>query len=220
MINLEDLAMPVTIFFAVVVLGWFAWGTQTNVRAGDRVMKWLQGGLPMIGEKTALHWMGSSVMQLRIAKGKAPFRSAETLVVFEPRDVIFLWLLSRLQGRRDLMIFRGTLNSAPGFELEILDPKGWTTNQTKRDVQKKNWTPMEVTGHTSLRAFRSGDADVVTAKRVADLATRAGAKLVRLSIHRDLPNVEVHLLLPKIETDRAHDVFSTIREIGEEVQRG
>jgi hypothetical protein len=220
MINLEDLAMPVTIFFAVVVLGWFAWGTQTNVRAGDRVMKWLQGGLPIIGEKTALHWMGSSVMQLRIAKGKAPFRSAETLVVFEPRDVIFLWLLSRLQGRRDLMIFRGTLNSAPGFELEILDPNGWTTNQTKRDVQKKNWTPMEIAGHASLRAFRSGDADVVTAKRVADLATRVGAKLVRLSIHRDLPNVEVHLLLPKIETDRAHDVFSTIREIGEEVQRG
>ena len=220
MINLEDLAMPVTIFFALVVLGWFVWGTQTNVRAGDHVMKWLQGGLPMIGEKTALHWMGSSVMQLRIAKGKAPFRSAETLVIFEPRDVIFLWLLSRLQGRRDLMIFRGTLNSAPRFELEILDPKGWTTNQTKRDVQKKNWTPMEVAGHASLRAYRSGDADVVTAQRIADLAARAGGKLVRLSVHRDTPNIEAHWLLPKIETAPARDLFSTIREIGEEVLRG
>ena len=217
--NLDTLAMPIGLVVALVVLVWFAWGTQSNVRAGDRVFKWLRDGLPLIGEKTTLHWMGSSVAQLKIAKAKAPFRSAETLFIFEPRDVIFLWLWSRLQGRRDLMIFRGTLNAAPSFELEILDPTGWTTHRTERDVQKKNWTTIELPEHPALRIFQSGDASAV-AKPFADLATQAGAKLIRLSVHRTTPNVEVHWLLPNMQTDSARAMFTMLRQIGEQAARG
>jgi len=141
--DLETLTLPAAIVVTIIVLGWFALGTQANVRAGDRVLKWLRDGLPLIGEKTTMHWMGSSVLQLKMAKAKAPFRSTETLFVFEPRDVFVLWLITRLQRRRDLMIFRGVLNTSPGFELEVFDPKGWTTNTTERDVQKKNWSRMD-----------------------------------------------------------------------------
>ena len=216
----ESLVVSLGTLAVLIVVGWFALGTQSNVRAGDRVMKWLQGGLPLIGEKAALHWMGSSVMQLRMAKGKTPFRNTEALVVFEPRDVIFLWILSRLQGRRDLMIFRGTLNAAPSFELEIFDPKGWTTHNTERDVQKKNWTPVAVSNPSALKAYFSGNAGASIAQALTTAATRSGAKLVRLSIHRDLPNVEVHWLLPNLQTVSAHDFFSNLRDLSEQVLRG
>ncbi len=215
----DNLAFPFFVIVAIIFVGWFALGTQSNVRAGDRVLKWLRDGLPLIGEKTTLHWMGSSVMQLKIAKGKDPFRSAETLVVFEPRDVVFLWLWSRAQGRRDLMIFRGTLNSAPAFELEVFDPKGWTTGQTERNVQKKNWTRSELSGAPNLLSYYSGSADANAAQSLTDIAMRAGGKLVRLSVHRDLPNIEAHWLLPDVKSDSARKIFAGLKQIGEQVTR-
>jgi len=218
--DLETLALPLATLAALVVVGWFALGTQANVRAGDRVLKWLRDGLPLVGEKTTLHWMGSSVMQLKIAKAKAPFRNIETLVVFEPRDVFFLWLWARVSGRRDLFIFRSQLNAAPGFELEVFDPKGWTTHKTERDVQKKNWTRLDLPNIPSLHAYYSGSAGAGAAESLTALATRAGGKLVRLSVHRNVPNVEVHWLLPDTKTDSAHSLFSNLRQIGEQVMRG
>jgi len=218
--ELETLAMPLAIVAMVIIVGWFALGTQANVRAGDRVLKWLRDGLPILGEKTTMHWMGSSVLQLKTAKAKGPFRNTETLFVFEPRDVFFLWLLARLQGRRDLMIFRGTLTAAPGYELEVFDPTGWTTHNTQRDVKKKNWTRADLSNQAGLQAYYSGIAGASAARSLTTLATRAGGKLVRLSIHRDLPNVEVHWLLPNLQTVSARELFSNLREISEQAIQG
>jgi hypothetical protein len=218
--NLDALIFPAGIVIAVIVVGWFALGTQANVRAGDRVLKWLRDGLPIIGEKTTMHWMGSSVLQLKMAKPKSPFRNTETLFVFEPRDVFFLWLLARWQGRRDLMIFRGTLTAAPSYELEVFDPAGWTTHNTERDVQNKNWTRVDLPGQSTLHAYYSGAAGASAARALTTLASRADAKLVRLSIHRDLPNVEVHWLLPNLQTVSARGFFSNLRELCEQVMRG
>src|SRR5512146_2646007 len=85
-------------------------------------------------------FLGWSVVELKIAKANDPFRSAETLVVFEPRDVAFLWVWSRLRGRRDTLIFRAQLRAAPPFEMEVLDPKGWTTRASESDLQSKKWS--------------------------------------------------------------------------------
>ncbi|CAG0984040.1 hypothetical protein ANRL3_02323 [Anaerolineae bacterium] len=199
----------------LIVLGSFAIGTHLNVRKGDAILKWLRQGLPLIGERTTMRWLGSSVMELKIAKANAPFRNTETLAVFEPRDVLILWLWSRTRGRRDLLIFRAQLNTSPKFELEAFDPKGWTTHHTERDVKKKNWKPIEL-GDPSLLAYHSG-ARAEQVKPLIDLATRAGGKLVRLSVHRNVPNLELHWLLPNPTKFSARELFLKIRQIADEV---
>src|SRR5512146_1262926 len=94
----------VSIAVVLLVVGWFAAGTQYNVRKGERALRWLQQGLSLIGERTTLRWLGSSIAELKIRQAEAPFRSAEILVVLEPRDVAPYWLLARLRGRRDLLV--------------------------------------------------------------------------------------------------------------------
>ena len=115
------MSLNLVLFVAVVVfvVGWFAVGTHYNVRQGDHALRWLQQGLPLIGEKTTLRWLGSSVVELKIEKAKPPFRDAAVLVVLEPRDVAPLWAIARLRGRRDLFVFRATLHQRP--ELEALE---------------------------------------------------------------------------------------------------
>ena len=129
------------IFVAVVIaiVGWFALGTHLNVRKGHRFLEWLQGGLPLVGEKTTLRWLGSFVVHLQMEKAREPFRRVEVLVALEPRDVPPLWLLSRLRGRRDLLIVRTELRSVPKLEVEILDPQAWSTRAVDAEVQRLQW---------------------------------------------------------------------------------
>jgi hypothetical protein len=207
------------ILAVLIFLGGFALGTQWNVRKGDKVLKWLREGLSLVGERTTMRWMGSSVVELKIGKAKDPFRSAETLVIFEPRDVFFLWAFSRWRGRRDTLVFRSQLRTAPSFELEIFDPKGWTNRVNARTLQAKNWTPIPLSSDHPLLAYSSGDFSA-DAKQLTDLATRAGGRLLRLSVHRDVPNLEVHWFLPELKNLAARDFFSRLREISQAITKG
>ena len=215
----EEFLMPVVMTIAVAVLGSFALGTQWNIRKGDQVLRWLTEGLPLIGERTTYRWLGSSVLELKIAKANAPFRNAETLVVFEPRDILLLWWWSRLRGRRDLMIFRAQLTAAPGFELEIFDPTAWTTHQSERDLKNKQWTQFDLPANPTLRAYHSAKADLTVIPRLVNLATHLDGTLARISVHRDLPNLEIHWRLPDLKTKSAHDPFVKLQQIAAEILR-
>ncbi len=114
------------ILAALVVVGWFAIGTQWNIRRGHRLLRWLQDGLPVLGAKTTLRWLGSSAVELKVADARAPLRSAEVFLVLEPRDLPILWWLFRARGRRDLLIVRGELRGTPPLEFEALDPSAWS----------------------------------------------------------------------------------------------
>jgi hypothetical protein len=213
----ENLQFPLFVLAVLFFLGWFAVGIIWNVRKGDAVLKWLRQGLPLIGERTTMTWRGSSVVEMQIAKAKSPFRSAETLVVFEPRDVPFLWAFARLRGRRDLLIFRSQLRATPAFEVEIFDPHGWSTTNLQETVQRKNWTRLDSRETQSLVAYGVGKSAADSAKPLIDLAARAGGKVLRLAIHRDVPNLEIHWILPKTTAYPAQVLFSTIQKIGEDI---
>lgn len=205
---------------AIAVLVSFALGTTWNVRKGDQVMKWIRGGLPIIGERTTYRWMGSSVVELKIAKAKPPFRTSETLVIFEPRDILLIWGWARWRGRRDMMIFRAQLQAAPGYEVEVFDPNAWTTHNTERDVEKKNWSKVDLGSHPALRTYIFGNANRDDLAQLVDLTDQLGGKLVRLSIHRDIPNLEVHWLLPDTKTESASKVFSKLQQLASNIVNG
>lgn len=209
----DNVTMGFFIVIATIFVGWFALGTQVNIRKGDTFMRWLQNGLPLVGEKTTMRWMGSSVLELKIAKAKPPMRTFDTLAIFEPRDVIFLWLISYLQGRRDWIIFRAQLHAAPSFELDILDPKAWTLKGIEQELKKKNWTPVQIDSAKPWVAFANGNPSA--AQPIIDLATHSEFQWARIAIHRDVPNVEVHVQMPKLSSETARALLTQVRKICE-----
>lgn len=216
----DDPISLLLVLATLAFLGWFALGTQWNVRKGKAVLRWLQEGLPLVGERTTMNWVGSAALKLTIVKASAPFRSIETLALFEPRDVVFLWAWARARGRRDLLIVRAQLDSAPKFEFEVFDPHGWTTHHAESEMQKKNWAHLDLPATPSLLAYHSGNLDASVTKSLIDLATRAGGKLMRLSVRRNVPNLEIHWLLPDVKAQSSRDLFSKLRKLGEDVTRG
>ncbi|HVN08459.1 MAG TPA: hypothetical protein VMV61_05775 [Patescibacteria group bacterium] len=197
------------ILVALFVVGWFALGTQWNVRKGDAALRWLQQGLPQVGEKTTLRWLGSSAVELKIEQGKPPFRAAEVVLALEPRDVPPLWLLARLRGRHDLFIFRGTLSSRPSLEMEALNPHSWSTRGLDRKCEARGWSALPAPAPLVVYARNH----VQNASELLSAAALSGCPLVRLSLRRDAPEFEVQWQLSHLLAHPSPEIFQTIRRI-------
>jgi len=208
-----SLSLALFILAVIFVVGWFAMGTQYNIRKGHDAMRWLEDGLPVIGEKTSLRWLGSSVVELKIQQAKAPFRSATVLIVLEPRDVAPLWAFARLRGRRDLFIFRGVLQKLPRTEFEALDPTAWSARGITRQLEADAWTQLPVSPPLAVYAPQQSPlaSDLVVA------ATVDACPLVRLAIHRNEPHLEVHWRLDPLRRRPSGEVFDTLRRLGRQI---
>jgi hypothetical protein len=193
---------------AVGLVAWFAAGTIWNVRLGREVMRWMQGGLPALGERTTVRWLGSSAVELVINEGKAQFAKVTVVLFLEPRDLPW-WPLSRARGRRDTLILRGTLRRAPGLELEIVDPASWSGREALPRIPRE-WQIRD----GRLRIHHDSAAALARAEALLALAERAGFAVQRLSVRRAEPNFQLHVTLPERRAP-AREFFDAVQAMAE-----
>jgi hypothetical protein len=194
------------------VMVWFAIGTQRNIGRGNRLLTWLQGGLPALGPRTAMRWLGSSVAELRIAEPRAPYREAVVMVVLEPRDLGALWALSRSRGRRDFIVLRLSLVRAPRWEADLIDPTAWTAGHTRQDdtdleTDPEPWT--DAAGR-QVRVAHDGRADLDALRAHWNRLAQNSGGAWRLSVRSTVPHLEIHLLPPDPEQADARALFAEV----------
>ncbi len=207
---------PLAITLVAIVLLWFAVGIQWNIRRGNALLQWLQGGLPLLGARTTLRWLGSSVVELQITEPKPPFLDAEVLVVLEPRDVGLLWGWGRLHGRRDFLILRARLHRPPRFEVEAGDRRGWTGREALQRLAASEWHQADWGDANVQIAHSGGRASQITRRLWADFQ-RTSKGIWRLSVRRAHPHVEVHLMPPDTAQIGAEGLFQTFRVLSQAV---
>ena len=206
----EAFLPSIAIGLILLVMLWFALGTQRNIRKGNELLGWLQRGLPMIGRKTTMRWLGSSVLELGIAEAHAPFRDATVLMVLEPRDVSVLWAWARWRGRRDFMIVRANLRRAPRFSLDVGDGRGWTGRLDEATVEE-GWRKIAWPG--DCVAFAGRGAEDGPARLAWSRLSEASSGIWRLTIQPVVPHLEIHLRPPSAESASADRVLEPIREL-------
>jgi hypothetical protein len=183
---------------AVAVVAWFAAGTIWNVRLGREVLRWMQGGLPVLGQHTTVRWLGSTAVEMVIRDGKPPFAAATVVIFLEPRDLPWMWTLGRSRGRRDTLIVRGVLRRTPTVELEALDPGSWSGRDALPRVPA-DWGARE--------AETAGD--VVVRHTSAAALARADALL-----ELGEPNFQIHIALPDRRRP-AREFFEAVHSLAE-----
>ncbi len=217
--DLTALSTSVAIALLLVVMLWFALGTQRNIGRGNAVLRWLQAGLPLLGKRATLRWLGSSAVVLGITEPEDPFRQAEVLVVLEPRDVPWLWALARGRGRRDFVIVRASLRRPPRFGLEAADSEAWTGRDgLDRAGDGGAWAEVDW-GDPGVRALHTGGPDVAGPRRAWQRLASATGGVWRLSIQPTVPHLEIHLLPPSAFTQSSETLFRSIRDLGRELSR-
>jgi hypothetical protein len=192
---------------AVVVVAWFAAGTVLNVRKGRALMRWMQGGLPVLGERTTVRWLGSTAVEMTIREGKNPFASVTVVVFLRPRDLPWGGLL----GRRDTLIVRGALRRVPEAELEALDAASWSGREALPRVPRE-WTQRPPAAGLTLH-YSSAQA-LVRADALLAAARHAQLDAMRLSVRRTEPNFQLHVPLPAIQRP-AREFFEAVRALAE-----
>lgn len=197
---------------AIAVVAWFAAGTIWNVRLGREVLRWMQGGLPVLGPHTTMRWLGSTVVEMVIGDGKAPFRTATVVIFLEPRDLPW-WPLSRLRGRRDTLIVRGVLRRSPTVEVEALDPKSWSARDARSRVPAE-WAIRQAEPPSGVAVHYADAAALARADTMLSRAERAGLTIRRLSVRRTEPNLQIHGALPD-RRQPAREFFEAVHAIGE-----
>ncbi len=197
----------------IAVVAWFTAGTIWNVRTGREVLRWMQGGLPLLGARTTVRWLGSTAVEMTIRDGKVPFASVTLVVFLEPRDMPWMWALARSRGRRDTLIIRGMLRRAPPVEFEALAPSSWSGRDALPRVPAE-WPVREAKAGAGIVVHHvSGDA-AERADALLGLVKRAGLIVTRLSIRRTEPNFQLHVGLPD-RRQSAHGFFEAVRAIAE-----
>jgi hypothetical protein len=193
---------------AVAVVAWFAVGTIWNVHTGRSLMRWMQGGLSVLGGRTTVRWLGSTAVQMVLSDAKPPF-AAVTLVIFlEPRDLPW-WPISRARGRRDTLIIRGMLRRAPAVELEALDPASWSGRDALPRVPR-GWLARGggiAVHYESTPALERADALLARTQG-------AGMRPARLSVRRAEPHFQLHVPLPDRRRS-AREFFEAVHALAE-----
>jgi hypothetical protein len=179
----------------------------------------MQGGLPKIGERTTFRWLGSSVAELKIAQAKRPFRQLDTLLVFAPRDVLWLWAWAALRGRTDTLIFRGQLGASPKVDLELAAPHSYTGRMAVQDVARRGWESQPY-GELQLYAPK-GYQDLArsTVEALAGPRAALAPAYRRFALRRNPPHLEIHIPLPDPNTRDAAEFFEALRDLARGVSQ-
>ncbi len=216
--DLAKLVPGLLIAALAVVLLWFTFGTQANIRKGNRILRWLQDGLGVLGPRTTVRWLGSSVAQLQIVDPAKPFREALVMVVLEPRDLGALWALSRSRGRRDFLVLRLSLLRRPICRAEAVDPRAWTAahlaDGDDRPPPGGTWTDG---GGATVELRYDPEFTAADLKRLWERLRAASGGAWRLSVQPTIPHVEIHLLLPGLEAASSRRLLSEVREVALEL---
>ncbi|MEW5938361.1 MAG: hypothetical protein AB1750_01755 [Chloroflexota bacterium] len=214
-------SQTIVIFAVAVFMGWFGIGMVYNLRRGDKILKWMQGGLPQIGPRATFRWLGSSVAEMGIAKAKRPFHRMDVLLVLKPRDVFWMTIIALFQRRDDILIFRAALAAPPLLDLELADPKTWTGREALSKAAKRNW---EATDYHGLRLMAPRGLLNLAAETLDRLTAPMQAlspRFTRLSLRKTAPNMEIHLPFPNPGQTDAGTYFQSLINLGRAIgERG
>ena len=208
-------AQYILVVALVIIMGWFAFGVVFNLRRGDALLKWMQNGLPGIGQRTTFRWLGTSVAELIIAHAKKPFRRLETVLVLKPRDVFWMTIMAYFQGRDDIVIFRAQLSTAPLVDLELVDEKTWSGRNALKQVLDRKWESKTYQGMQLLAPRGLLDLATTELDKLAIPMQKLSPHYARFSLRRDAsqPNLELHVPFPAYHSSDATHYFGALREL-------
>lgn len=206
-----DAGQTIVIALGIFLALWFVAASAYNRRRGVRTYRWIQTGVKTFGAISEARWLGSSGSgaQMVIAKPGKPFRRVEIAFLLETRELLPLWLLNHLRGRRDTMIFKANLRNAPRGEVEIL-PQDRPFRSIENPPGAETWSVLDQPLAGGFAAARRGRDTDSLIESVTPLLSSDGESIRRLSLARTSPHLIAEINLPDLMASPAPDFFTRL----------
>ncbi len=176
----------------VFLVLWYGGGHLYNRRRGQRLFRWLETGLDVLGGETESGWIGSpaSGARVNVTRAAPPFRRLEITLLLENREILPLWLVRHVHSNQDRLIIKATLRSPRRGEVEIVPAKGRIAKGLRKE-QKQPWTWQERDDGLGV-AYRGNGAQRQVAVLEPWLET-CGAHLHRFSWRKTDPHIQLQV---------------------------
>jgi hypothetical protein len=213
----SDYALPVLIVVCVFLGVWYFIGIWLNRRRGIRLARTLRERLLALeAEELSGRWVNASIFQFVAQRAAAPIGKLAAVIVLESRELALIWLANLLRRRRDLLVIRLELRSAPkaGVELEAHRSQSKPERDVRHRIGEPGWEQTTLNGYTLH--YRAGATRLTEA--LAPLLREWQGQLIRLSISASSP----HLLLsfsPAPSVLAAESNITTIRKVAEVIAK-
>lgn len=176
----------------VFLVLWYGGGHLYNRRRGQRLFRWLEIGLDVLGGERESGWLGSpaSGARINVTRAAPPFRRLEITLLLENREILPLWLFHRLHSSQDWLIIKATLRSPRRGEIEVVPAKGRIAEGLRKE-QEHPWEWQEK-GYGLGVAYRGNGAQRQVAALESWLET-CMAHLQRFSWRRTDPHIQLQV---------------------------
>ncbi len=129
----------------VLVLSYLA-GAWLNRRRGKAIGHWLQGGLASLGGKPA--WKVtrslSTGAEVTVFDAARPFQQVQASYYLMTREIMPLWGIELLRGKRDLLAIRANLRVQPVAEYELVPLQGKLRTLLDEKAGEQPWQWQEM----------------------------------------------------------------------------
>lgn len=198
-----------------VVLGlWFVVGYISNGRRIRRISRAVEPALTKYGRVSSRRRLGNSGAQFIVERAEAPFRQIELVFLLEARENLLLWLLERIRGRRDELLLRANLRTAPAQEISLSESRD---REFKARVLGERERPYEwIAAPPGLEMARRGAKDAAMVERLGRFLDGFGKAVRRVSIQSKEPHLTVRV---RLFTDGALSAEALLEAIRNVVQR-
>ena len=199
--DLDSLGIPLVVVMVAVFLAWFFIGSIVNRRRIAEAARWINRGLEVLREpppnpsKASIKWISTNAFNILLEGPRPPFRGVVATVLLQSRDMITVWLMDRLTGRRDLLLLRCELRRQPIWGLEVFRPRSILAGDARRSATLEGW-PIEPSGNGSLVAAHGGGKAGELCRALLEALGDERRRLVRLGIRRRSPHLTIALDLP------------------------
>jgi hypothetical protein len=196
----------------LLVIGYLA-GTWLNRRRSKALGQWLQEGLKALGGTLTWKWVGtmSSGGQATVSDAGKPFRQAEITYLLLTRELLPLWGIELLRGKRDTLVMRADLRGTPVREIEVVPLHGALRRTLDRHAGDQPWEWREESAGLGLATRGSGHEGIIAAARA--FLNRYGQHVQRLSLRQRRPHLILFARLTGLEQAPAADFLRAVCDV-------
>jgi hypothetical protein len=203
------------IALCVLLVAWYFLGMWFNRRRGIHLAHSLRDRLNALGaEELTGRWLNTSIFQFSARRATSPIGKLAAIIVLESRELLLIWLVNLLRGRRDLLVLRMDLRSTPraGLELEAHPKQTKPEPEIRRRIAESGWE--QATAGDYMIYHQHGAAHLK--ETLAPLLEEWRPYLQRLSISTSSP----HLLLsfsPALPVLEKEARFTAVQKLAEAI---
>jgi hypothetical protein len=203
-------AADLLIALALVTI-WYLAFLRYNRKRAQQLLHWICTACGREGQVIYVRWITASRFHVRLQLPPEDFRDAHIKVQLQPREMPLNWVVSRLRGCQEALIFEADLTYPPAFNLEVHNYR-WRKRPVQQ-IRQAGATVLVRTGPVVLTT--RGDWQQDLTNMMNGLLASRDCNFERVEFRRESPHFSATLPLNSLDLscDRPTQLLEALREL-------